>query len=115
MNVFRRGIPITKKRRFDQLANANATWFLPIQRPTAQKFKDIPDTELSTILVATDTVQTRIYALSTKATQEQIKRLEEPAINVGTFFQRSSILHVSATQVLLLDQGRCWELSYLPC
>ncbi|BEI92713.1 uncharacterized protein CcaverHIS019_0503410 [Cutaneotrichosporon cavernicola] len=104
VNVFRRGIPITKKRRFDQLANANATWFLPIQRPTAQKFKDIPDNELSTILVATDTVQTRIYALSTKATQEQIKRLEEPAINVGTFFQRSSILHVSATQVVLLDQ-----------
>lgn len=55
-----RGIPITKKRRFDQLANANATWFLPIQRPTAQKFKDIPDSEMSTILVATDTVQTRV-------------------------------------------------------
>lgn len=103
LNVFRRGIPITKRRRVEQLASVNAVFFLPVQRPGAQKFKGIPEAEQTTILFASDGSQTRIYSLSTKSNQDQIGRIGEPTIAAGTFFQRSSIVHVTPSQVFLLD------------
>jgi cleavage and polyadenylation specificity factor subunit 1 len=105
INVFRRGIPITKRRRFEQLATVNATWFLPVQRPSAQKFKGISEAEQTTVLFASDGIKTRIFALSAKTTQDQIGHLDEATIAVGTFFNRSSIVHVSPTQVVLMDSG----------
>lgn len=58
-----RGIPITKKRRFDQLSNATASWFLPVERPSAQKFKGIPEAERTTMLFSSDGAQTRVSEL----------------------------------------------------
>ncbi|ORY33060.1 cleavage and polyadenylation specific protein [Naematelia encephala] len=103
-NVFRRGIPITKRRRFNELAHADAVWFLPIQRAGGQRFKGIMEEDRTTILLSSENGQTRIFALSTKATPEQIGRIGAVTIAAGAFFQRTSIAHVSPTAVVLLDQ-----------
>ncbi|KAL1407554.1 mRNA cleavage and polyadenylation factor subunit [Vanrija albida] len=103
VNVFRRGIPITKKRRADQFSHATAAWFLPIQRPTTHKFKDIPESERTTIAFSSEVTHTRIFALSTRTTQDQIGRVAEPTVSAGAFFGRSSIIHVTPSQVVLLD------------
>ncbi|KAL7421114.1 mRNA cleavage and polyadenylation factor subunit [Cryptotrichosporon argae] len=102
-NVFRRGIPITKRRRFDQLAQTEAVWFLPVQRPSAQQLRDIPEAERATMLVDTEAGHTRIYALSGKANQVVLARIPDPTIAAGTFFQRTVFVHVTPTQVALLD------------
>lgn len=47
----------------------------------------------------------QIFALSTKANPEQIGRIAEITMQAAPFFQRSSVLHVSPTQVTLLDSG----------
>ncbi|WWD06819.1 protein CFT1 [Kwoniella europaea PYCC6329] len=80
LNVFRRGIPITKRRRFNELSSSEAVWFLPIDRPSAQKFKDIPDSERTTMLFSTERNATRIFALSNKANPEQIGRIDGQTI-----------------------------------
>lgn len=106
MNVFRRGIPITKRRLFEQLRTAVATWFLPVERVNAPKFKDIPDSEQSTIAVAaTQEGYTQIFALSTRKMQERIAEFPEPAIATGTWLRRSRIVLVLPSQVLLLDSN----------
>ena len=103
INVFRRGIPITKRRRFNELVNADAVWFLPVQRQSGQRFKGIPEAERTTLLFSAEPTQTRIYALSTRATPEQIGRIGSTTIAAGPFFSRSSVVHVSPSKVTLLD------------
>ena len=103
-------MPITKRRRFNELSNAEAVWFLPVQRPTGQKFKDIPDSERSTLLLSLERTQTRIFALSSKVNPEQIGRIPGVTINAAVFFQRSCVLHVTPTAITLLDSG---ELVYV--
>lgn len=50
-----RGVPITKRRVINELNAATNTWFLPIMRTAGQKlFRDVPDSERSTILISTD-------------------------------------------------------------
>ena len=44
-----------------------------------------------------------MFALSTRATPEQIGRIGSKTVNVAPFFGRSSILHVSPYEVTLLD------------
>ncbi|ORX39210.1 cleavage and polyadenylation specific protein [Kockovaella imperatae] len=102
-NVFRRGIPITKRRRFNELVNTEAAWFLPIQRQSVQKLKDIPDAERTTLLFSSEATQTRIFALSTRATPEQIGRIGSITLAAAPFFGRSCVVHVSPSQVTLLD------------
>ena len=58
--MFRRGIPITKRRRYNEIQNADAVWFLPIQRPMSQKLKDIPDHERTTLLFSSEMNATRV-------------------------------------------------------
>ena len=48
----------------------------------------------------------QVFALSTKATPEQIGRIGAMTINVAPFFQRSSVIHVSPKEVTLLDSGK---------
>ncbi|WWC98043.1 protein CFT1 [Kwoniella sp. B9012] len=103
LNVFRRGIPITKRRRFNELSSSEAVWFLPIDRPSAQKFKDIPDSERTTMLFSTERNATRIFALSNKANPEQIGRIDGKTLNAAPFFQRSCVMHVTPAEVSLLD------------
>jgi cleavage and polyadenylation specificity factor subunit 1 len=122
--VFRRGIPITKRRRFNELSNADAVWFLPIQRGVGQKLRNIPEKDRMTMLFSSEAGQTRvssryecgtnkltvyaqIFALSTKATPEQIGRIGTVTISVGAFFGRTCEVHVSPSQVSLLDSGEC--------
>jgi hypothetical protein len=103
-------VPITKRRRFNELSNSEAVWFLPIQRPTGQRFRDIPDNERSTLLFSSEGTQTRIFALSSKINPEQIGRIAGITINAGPFFQRSCVVHVSPTDVNLLDSGTCFTV-----
>nr|XP_018259229.1 protein CFT1 [Kwoniella dejecticola CBS 10117]OBR81387.1 protein CFT1 [Kwoniella dejecticola CBS 10117] len=105
LNVFRRGIPITKRRRFNELSSAEAVWFLPIDRPSGQKFKDIPETERTTILFSTERNATRVFALTNKATPEQIGRIDGKTISAAPFFQRSCVMHVTPNEVSLLDNN----------
>ena len=98
-------MPITKRRRFNELSNSEAVWFLPIQRPTGQRLRDIPDNERSTLLFSSEGTQTRIFALSSKINPEQIGRIAGITINAAAFFQRSCVVHVSPTEVNLLDSG----------
>ncbi|OXG80075.1 protein CFT1 [Cryptococcus neoformans var. grubii Br795] len=104
-NVFRRGIPITKRRRFNELLNADGVWFLPIDRQTGQKFKDIPEAERATMLLSSEGNATRVFALSSKPTPQQIGRLDGKTLSAAPFFQRSCILHVSPLEVVLLDNN----------
>ncbi|WRT69124.1 protein CFT1 [Kwoniella shivajii] len=104
-NVFRRGIPITKRRRFNELSTSEAVWFLPIDRPSGQKFKDIPDHERTTMLFSTERNATRVFILSSKANPEQIGRIDGRTLNAATFFQRSCVMHVSPSEVSLLDNN----------
>ncbi|WVR09012.1 protein CFT1 [Kwoniella sp. DSM 27419] len=105
LNVLRRGIPITKRRRFNELSTAEAVWFLPIERGTSQKFKDIPDHERTTMLLSTERNATRVFALSSKAVPEQIGRLNGRTVNAAPFFQRSCVMHVTPHDVTLLDSN----------
>ncbi|WVW79420.1 protein CFT1 [Kwoniella bestiolae CBS 10118] len=105
LNVFRRGIPITKRRRFNELSSSEAVWFLPIDRPSAQKYKDIRDSEQTTMLFSTERNATRIFALSTKANPEQIGRIDGRTLNAAPFFQRSCVMHVTPSEVTLLDNN----------
>ncbi|WVF65469.1 protein CFT1 [Kwoniella sp. CBS 6097] len=102
-NVFRRGIPITKRRRFNELSTSEAVWFLPIERASVQKFKEIPDAERTTMLISTEGNATRIFALSSKAVPEQIGRLGGRTLNAAPFFQRSCAMRATATEITLLD------------
>ncbi|OCF35639.1 protein CFT1 [Kwoniella heveanensis BCC8398] len=104
-NVFRRGIPITKRRRFNELSTSEAVWFLPIERASALKFKDIPDAERTTILISTEGNATRIFALSNKAVPEQIGRLTGRTLNAAPFFQRSCVMRATANEITLLDSN----------
>lgn len=101
-----RGVPITKRRRFNELSNSEAVWFLPIQRHTGQRLKGIPDNERSTLLFSSEGTQTRIFALSSKINPEQIGRIAGITINAAPFFQRSCVVHVSPSEVSLLDSGK---------
>jgi cleavage and polyadenylation specificity factor subunit 1 len=103
---YQRGVPITKRRRFNELSNAEAVWFLPIQRHTGQRLKGIPDNERSTLLFSSEGTQTRIFALSSKINPEQIGRIAGITINAAPFFQRSCVVHVSPSEVNLLDSGK---------
>ena len=67
LNVLRRGIPITKRRRFNELSRADAVWFLPIQRQSGQKFKHIPDEDRTTMLFSSEAGATRVSAADTIA------------------------------------------------
>jgi cleavage and polyadenylation specificity factor subunit 1 len=98
-------VPITKRRRFNELSNTEAVWFLPIQRHTAtgQRFKDIPDSQRSTLLFSSEGSQTRVFALSSKVNPEQIGRIANITIIAAPFFQRSCVLHVTPNEVNLLD------------
>ncbi|WVQ81298.1 protein CFT1 [Cryptococcus sp. DSM 104549] len=104
-NVFRRGIPITKRRRFNELSNGEAVWFLPIDRQSGQKFKDIPEAERTTMLLSSEASATRVFALSTKPVPEQIGRLEGKTLAAAPFFQRRFVMHVSPAEVSLLDSN----------
>ncbi|WWC73047.1 protein CFT1 [Kwoniella pini CBS 10737] len=105
LNVFRRGIPITKRRRFNELSSSDAVWFLPIDRPSGQKFKDISDSERTTMLFSTERNATRVFALTNKATPEQIGRIDGKTLNAAPFFQRSCVMHVTPAEVSLLDSN----------
>jgi cleavage and polyadenylation specificity factor subunit 1 len=107
-----RGVPITKRRRFNELSNAEAVWFLPIQRPTGQRLRGIPDNERSTLLFSSEGTQTRIFALSSKINPEQIGRIAGITINAAPFFQRSCVVHVSPSEVNLLDSGKLSPWSF---
>ncbi|WWD21338.1 protein CFT1 [Kwoniella shandongensis] len=104
-NVLRRGIPITKRRRFNELSTAEGVWFLPIDRQSGQKFKDIPESERTTLLFSTERNATRIFALSTKAVPEQIGRIDGKTLAAAPFFQRSCVMHVTPAEVSLLDSN----------
>ena len=113
-NVFRRGIPITKRRRFNELVNADAVWFLPIQRQSGQRFKGIPESERTTLLLSMEAGQTRIFALSTRATPEQIGRIGSVTVSAAPFFGRSTVVHVSIYEVSLLDHNGKVQQVILP-
>ncbi|EIW66021.1 hypothetical protein TREMEDRAFT_70300 [Tremella mesenterica DSM 1558] len=102
-NAFRRGIPISKRRRFNELFNTESVWFLPIQRPSGQHLKSIPEDRRTTMLFSSEATQTRIFSLSAKPNPEQIGRISGKSLTVGPFFQRSNVLVVTQTEVLLLD------------
>ncbi|TYJ59069.1 protein CFT1 [Cryptococcus floricola] len=104
-NVFRRGIPITKRRRFNELTNSEGVWFLPIDRPSGQKFKDIPESERATMLLSSEGSATRVFALSTKPAPQQIGRLDGKTLTAAPFFRRSCVLRVSPSEVSLLDNN----------
>ncbi|WWC91156.1 uncharacterized protein L201_006097 [Kwoniella dendrophila CBS 6074] len=107
LNVFRRGIPITKRRRFNELSSSDAVWFLPIDRQSGPRFKDIPESERTTMLFSTERNATRVFALSNKANPEQIGRIDGKTLNVAPFFQRSCVMHVTPNEVTLLnDNGK---------
>jgi cleavage and polyadenylation specificity factor subunit 1 len=59
-NVFRRGIPINKRRRFNELATADRVWFLPIQRAAGQRLRDVAEEERTTMLLSSEMSQTRV-------------------------------------------------------
>jgi len=62
-NVFRRGIPITKRRRYNELMNSDGAWFLPIQRQVGQKSKDVPDATRTTLLFSSEKGATRVSSI----------------------------------------------------
>ncbi|KAK4687316.1 cleavage and polyadenylation specificity factor subunit 1, partial [Tremellales sp. Uapishka_1] len=102
-NVFRRGIPINKRRRFNELVNTSGAWFLPVTRQSGQKFKDIPEAERTTMLFSSEGDHTRIYSLSTKNVHETFASVPEITIAAAPFFQQSCVLHVTPSSILLLD------------
>jgi cleavage and polyadenylation specificity factor subunit 1 len=56
-------------------------------------------------LFSSEGTQTRIFALSSKINPEQIGRIAGITINAAPFFQRFCVVHVSPTEVNLLDSG----------
>lgn len=47
----------------------------------------------------------QIFALTARATPEQIGRIGNKTLTVAPFFGRSAVVHVSPSEVALLDSG----------
>ena len=60
-----------------------------------------PVTVVSSHMLSLD----QIFALSTRVTPEQIGRIGSTTIAVAPFFQRSCVVHVSPSEVTLLNSG----------
>nr|ODO03748.1 protein CFT1 [Cryptococcus depauperatus CBS 7855] len=103
-NVFRRGIPITKRRRFNEISNAENVWFLPIDRPSGHRLRDIPEEERATILLSSEVTATRVSSKCRK-NQLKINRLDGKTLAAAPFFQRSCFIQVSQLEVNLMDNN----------
>jgi hypothetical protein len=70
-NVFRRGIPINKRRRFNELATADRVWFLPIQRLGNQGpiLRGVRDEDRTTVLLSSEGTQTRVSPATARQAQ----------------------------------------------
>ncbi|KAF7292889.1 Cleavage and polyadenylation specific protein [Mycena indigotica] len=106
--LFQRDLPVVVKRKLHALGGTRGIWSLPIRAITKSAGDNgDPQSQNDTLLISTDATPTpglsRLAHRGPKGDITISVRIPGLTIGVGSFFQRSAILHVTTNSIRVLE------------